>query len=310
MNTSSLWLFFNLFIVIMLILDLGVFHRKAQVVTVKNALMWTGIWMGLAFLFNVFVYYQFGEEKAYEFFTGYVIEKSLSVDNIFVFIMIFAFFQVPASAQHKVLFWGIAGALVMRVVFILVGVELIHQFHWLIFIFGAFLIFTGIRFITQGDTAINPDKNILVRAVRKIIPITADFRGDNFFVREDGKIKGTPLFVVVILIEASDLIFAVDSIPAVLSISDDAFIVYTSNVFAILGLRSLYFALAGIEKFFRYLKYGLAAILIFVGIKMAIADFYKISTEISLCFIILTLGIAVLASMISESHRTKKEKES
>lgn len=307
MNTSMLWLFFNLFILVMLILDLGVFHRKAQAVSVKDALLWTGIWMGLAFLFNVFVYYQFGEEKAYEFFTGYVIEKSLSVDNIFVFIMIFAFFQVPASAQHKVLFWGIAGALIMRVVFILVGVELIHQFHWLIFIFGAFLIFTGIRFITQANTTINPDHNLLVRLVRKIVPITKDFRGDNFFVREDGKLKGTPLFVVVILIEASDLIFAVDSIPAVLSISDDAFIVYTSNVFAILGLRSLYFALAGIEKYFQYLKYGLAAVLIFVGIKMAIADFYKISTEISLAFIVLTLAIAVLASMISESH-AKKDK--
>lgn len=303
MSTSSLWLFFNLFILGMLILDLGVFHRKAQVVSVKEALLWTGIWMGLAFLFNVFVYYQFGETKAYEFFTGYVIEKSLSVDNIFVFIMIFTFFKVPASAQHKVLFWGIAGALVMRVIFILVGVELIHNFHWLIFIFGGFLIFTGIRFITQDDTTINPDRNLLVRLVRKIIPITADFRGDNFFVREDGKLKGTPLFVVVILIEASDLIFAVDSIPAVLSISDDAFIVYTSNVFAILGLRSLYFALAGIEKFFRYLKYGLAAVLIFVGIKMAIADFYKIETEISLFFIVITLGISVLASMISQSHK-------
>lgn len=305
-----LWLFFNLFILGMLILDLGVFHRKPGTVSVKNALIWTGIWMGLAFLFNVFVYYQFGEEKAYEFFTGYIIEKSLSVDNIFVFIMIFGFFQVPASAQHKVLFWGITGALVMRVIFILAGVELIHQFHWLIFIFGGFLIFTGIRFITQHDPAVNPDKNLLVRAVRKIIPMTPDFRGDNFFVREDGRIKGTPLFVVVILIEASDLVFAVDSIPAVLSISEDAFIVYTSNVFAILGLRSLYFALAGIEKFFKYLKYGLAAVLIFVGIKMAIADLYKISTEISLCFIVLTLAIAVLASMISESQRTRNEPRS
>lgn len=308
LDSNLLWLFFNLFILIMLILDLGVFHRKAHVISVKEALVWTAIWMGLAFLFNIFVYYQFGEEKAYEFFTAYVIEKSLSVDNIFVFIMIFAYFRVSPTAQHKVLFWGIAGALVMRVIFILIGVELIHKFHWLIFIFGGFLIFTGIRFITQKEMSMDPDKNILVRLVRKVMRITPDFRGDNFFVKENGKIWGTPLFIVVVLIEASDLIFAVDSIPAVLAISDDAFIVYTSNVFAILGLRSLYFALAGIEKYFKYLKYGLAVVLIFVGLKMAIADFYKISTEISLAFIVLTLGMTVLASLVSEANERKKNK--
>ncbi len=307
LNTSLLWLFFNLFILIMLIIDLGVFHRKAHAVSVKEALIWTGVWMGLAFIFNIFVYYQFGDEKAYEFFTGYIIEKSLSVDNIFVFIMIFSYFQVTSEAQHKVLFWGIAGALVMRVVFILIGVELIHKFHWLIFIFGAFLIYTGIRFLTQKEEAsIDPGNNILVRFMRKIMRITPDFRGNNFFVRENGKLWATPLFVVVVLIEASDLVFAVDSIPAVLAISDDAFIVYTSNVFAILGLRSLYFALAGIEKYFRYLKYGLAIVLVFVGTKMAIADFYKISTVISLCFIILTLAITVLASMVHNAKQSKQ----
>lgn len=310
-ETSSLWLFFNLFILLMLILDLGVFHRKAHTIGVKEALLWTAVWMGLAFAFNIFVYYQFGEEKAYEFFTGYVIEKSLSVDNIFVFIMIFTYFRVTPEAQHKVLFWGIAGALVMRVVFILVGVELIHKFHWLIYIFGGFLVYTGIRFLTQKeDATIDPDKNILVRIMRKVMRITPDFRGNNFFITENRKLWATPLFVVVVLIEASDLVFAVDSIPAVLAISDDAFIVYTSNVFAILGLRSLYFALAGIEKYFRYLKYGLAIVLIFVGIKMAIVDIYKISTVISLSFIILTLAITVLASMVQNSKDSKQNSES
>jgi tellurite resistance protein TerC len=309
-ETSMLWLFFNLFIIIMLILDLGVFHRKAHAISVKEALIWTGVWMSLAFVFNVFVYYQFGEEKAYEFFTAYVIEKSLSVDNIFVFIMIFTYFRVTSEAQHKVLFWGIAGALVMRIGFILIGVELIHKFHWLIYIFGAFLVYTGIRFLTQKeDATIDPDKNILVRVMRKVMRITPDFRGNNFFVRENGLLWATPLFVVVVLIEASDLVFAVDSIPAVLAISDDAFIVYTSNVFAILGLRSLYFALAGIEKYFRYLKYGLAIVLIFVGVKMAIVDIYKISTVISLSFIVFTLAITVLASMVQNAKESKKKSE-
>ncbi len=297
-ESSILWISFNLFILVMLVLDLGVFHRKAQKVSVKEALVWTGIWISLAFLFNVFVFYYFGEDKAFEFFTGYVIEKSLSIDNIFVFIMIFSYFNVPPSSQHKVLFWGIAGALVMRVVFILVGIELIHQFHWLIYIFGGFLIFTGIRFVTQNDVKIDPDKNPIVILIRKLFPVTPDFVGNKFFVRIDKKMWATPLFVVVIMIEVSDLIFAVDSIPAILAISDDSFIVYTSNVFAILGLRSLYFALSGIEKYFKYLKYGLAVVLIFVGLKMCITDLYKVPIEISLSFIILTLGVSMFASML------------
>ncbi|MBL7835751.1 MAG: TerC family protein [Cyclobacteriaceae bacterium] len=297
-TTSILWLCFNLFVVTMLVLDLGVFHRKSHKVTVKEALVWTGVWIGLAFIFNTFIYYYFGPDKAYEFLTGYLIEKSLSVDNIFVFIMIFSFFSVPESLQHKVLFWGIAGALVMRVILILVGVELIHQFHWLIYIFGAFLIFTGVRFFKQDEVAINPENNAVVKLVRKIIPVTPDFVGNSFFTRVSGKLFATPLFVVMILIEVSDLIFAVDSIPAILAISDDSFIVYTSNVFAILGLRSLYFALAGIEKYFIYLKYGLAVVLIFIGVKMCIADLYHIPIEISLSFIVLTLGATMFFSMV------------
>jgi tellurite resistance protein TerC len=297
-HSSGQWILFNLFILGMLVLDLGVFHRKAHQITVKEALQWTGVWITLAFAFNVFVFYYFGENSAYEFFTGYLIEKSLSIDNIFVFIMIFAYFNVPPTSQHKVLFWGILGALVLRAAFILVGVELIHKFHWLIYVFGAFLIYSGIRFFKQDELKVNPDRNILVRIARKMFPVTPEFRQDHFFVRIDKKLWATPLFIVVILIEATDLVFAVDSIPAILAISDDAFIVYTSNVFAILGLRSLYFALAGIEKYFAYLKYGMALILIFVGIKMCIADLLKIPIEISLSFIVLTLLMSVVASML------------
>ncbi len=300
MNNSYLWIGFNVFVLAMLALDLGVFHRKSAEIKVKEALLWTCAWVFLAFLFNVLVYYQFGQEKAFEFFTGYVIEKSLSVDNIFVIILIFSFFNVPPAYQHKVLFWGILGALVMRVCFILAGVELIHRFHWLIYIFGGFLVFTGIRILTQNEMAVNPEKNPIIKWARKLIRVTPQFEGDRFFIKKEGLLWATPLFLVVIMIEATDLIFAVDSIPAILAVSDDAFIVYTSNVFAILGLRSLYFALAGIEKFFVYLKYGLSAILIFVGLKMCISDWYKVPIEISLAFIVLTLSMAVLASMVMQ----------
>ncbi|MBX2968488.1 MAG: TerC family protein [Cyclobacteriaceae bacterium] len=305
MNQSLLWISFNIFILIMLALDLGVFNRKSTQITVKSALGWTAFWVFLSFLFNVFVYFQLGEQKAFEFFTCYIIEKSLSVDNIFVIILIFSYFKVPVQYQHKVLFWGILGALVMRIIFILAGVELIHNFHFLIYVFGGFLIFTGIRFLVQKDESVNLDTNPFIKLLRMIFPITPDFRGDKFFVRESGRLWVTPLFLVVIVIEGTDLVFAVDSIPAILAISNDSFIVYTSNVFAILGLRSLYFALAGIEKYFTYLKYGLAAILIFVGVKMCIADWYKIPIELSLAFIVLTLSVAVLASMAIQS--SKKE---
>ncbi|GCC53383.1 hypothetical protein SanaruYs_36260 [Chryseotalea sanaruensis] len=305
MSLSTLWIGFNLFVLVMLALDLGLFHRTSKVISVKNALLWTGIWVLFAFIFNVFVYYEFGQEKAFEFFTGYIIEKSLSVDNIFVIILIFSYFNVPPAYQHKVLFWGILGALLLRVGFIFAGVELIHRFHWLVYIFGGFLIFTGIKIVTQGEMKLDPQRNPVVKFTRKIFRVTPDFEKDKFFVRKEGVLWATPLFVVVILIEATDLVFAVDSIPAILAISDDTFIVYTSNVFAILGLRSLYFALAGIEKYFIYLKYGLSVILVFVGVKMCIADWYKIPIEISLAFIILTLSVAVLASMVLSN--TKKE---
>jgi len=297
-ETALLWTAFNLFVIAMLAIDLGVFHRKAHEVTVREALTWTCVWITLAMFFNLFIYFYYDKVKALEFFTGYLIEKSLSVDNIFVIILIFSYFKVPSAYQHKVLFWGILGALVMRVIFILTGVELIHRFHWLIYIFGGFLVYTGIRMLTSGDLKIDPEKNPVIKLARKIIPITPSFEGDQFFVKHEGKTWATPLFLVVILIETTDLIFAVDSIPAILAISDDSFIVYTSNVFAILGLRSLYFALAGIEKYFRYLKYGLSAILVFVGVKMCIADLFKIPIEVSLIIIGFTLMIAMVSSRL------------
>lgn len=299
-----LWSGFNLFVLGMLALDLGVFHKKSHTVTVREALIWTGVWISLSMLFNVFIYYYFNEEKAFEFFTGYLIEKSLSVDNIFVIILIFSYFRVPEEYQHKVLFWGILGALVMRIIFILSGIELIHRFHWLIYIFGGFLIFTGIKMLVSDDSKIDPEKNPLIKIAKKLFAITKDFEGDKFFIKRDSRTWATPLFLVVILIEATDLIFAVDSIPAILAISDDPFIVYTSNVFAILGLRSLYFALSGIEKYFHYLKFGLSAILVFVGVKMCIVDFYKIPTGISLIVIVFILAIAMLSSVLFP----KKEK--
>ncbi len=305
-DNTILWTSFNVFVLAMLALDLGVFHRKTHEITVKEALIWTGVWITLAMFFNLFVYFYFDKTTAVEFFTGYVIEKSLSIDNIFVMIMIFSYFKVPKAYQHKVLFWGILGALVMRVVFILSGIELIERFHWLIYIFGGFLIVTGIRMLTAGDAQVEPEKNPLIKIARKVFRFTEGFEGDRFFIRRDGVLWATPLFLVVIMIEFTDLIFAVDSIPAILSISNDSFIVYTSNVFAILGLRSLYFALAGIEKYFQYLKFGLAAILVFVGIKMSTVDFLYIPVEISLIVIVFILTIAMIASVVVKSNNSKR----
>ncbi|CAN5236699.1 TerC family protein [soil metagenome] len=301
---TVLWVSFNLFVLLMLALDLGVFHKKSHKVTVREALLWTCVWITLAMIFNLFVYYYFDKNKALEFFTGYLIEKSLSVDNIFVIIMIFSYFKVPEAYQHKVLFWGILGALVMRAVFIVIGVELIHQFHWLIYVFGIFLMFTGIKMLTAGDLKLEPEKNPLVRLTQKIFPITSNFENDKFFVRKVAKWWATPLFLVVILIETTDLIFAVDSIPAVLAISEDSFIVYTSNVFAIMGLRSLYFAVAGVEKNFHHLKYGLSAVLVFVGVKMCITDLIKIPVEISLILILFVLTIAMVSSRLFPKNAT------
>lgn len=292
------WIGFNVFVLIMLALDLGVFHRKAHEVSVKEALIWSLVWITLALTFNGIIYYQFGEQKAVEFLTGYLIEKSLSVDNIFVFVIIFSYFKIPSKYQHRVLFWGILGALLMRIIFIFAGVALIQQFHWTIYIFGAFLIYTGYKMITQKDKKMDPEKNPVIRFFKKIYPVTNELHDDKFFIKENGKRFATPLFLVLILVETTDLIFAVDSIPAILAITQDQFIVYTSNVFAILGLRSLYFALSNIVHRFVYLPLALAVILMFVGTKMMIVDIYKIPTFISLIAIGMIITVSIIFSVI------------
>lgn len=296
--TASFWIGFNVFVLLMLALDLGVFNRKAHVVSVKEALTWSAVWISLALVFNALVYYWFGEAKAVEFLTGYLIEKSLSIDNIFVFVLVFGYFQVPAIYQHKILFWGILGALVMRIIFIFAGVALIEKFHWTIYIFGAFLIYTGYKMFTEKGTTIDPENNPVMKFARRIMPVTNQLHGDKFFVKVDGKKYATPLFLVLILIETTDLIFAVDSIPAILAITQDQFIVYTSNVFAILGLRSLYFALAHVVDRFVYLSYGLAIILVFVGSKMLLVDIFKIPTFISLMVIAVILIFSIVLSFV------------
>ena len=300
----SLWVGFNLFVLLMLVLDLGVFHRKEHEVKIKEALIWTCVWITLALIFNYGIYYFQGKEKALQFLSGYLIEKSLSVDNIFVFILIFSYFKVPSLYQHKVLFWGIIGALVMRVIFIFAGVALINQFHWVIYIFAAFLVFTGIKMFLQDEQKVDPDKNPVVRLFKKIFLVTDSFHGNKFFVTLNAKTFATPLFIVVLMVEVTDLIFAVDSIPAILAISQDPFIVYTSNVFAILGLRSLYFALAGMHKSFRYLKFGLSAILIFVGIKMFLSNIYPIPILIALIIIAVILITSIIASLVIKPSKT------
>jgi tellurite resistance protein TerC len=291
------WGIFNLFVLIMLALDLGVFHRKSHEVGVKEAITWTIIWLVLAMIFNVIIYYWRGQQQAMEFFTGYLVEKALSVDNIFVFIMIFSYFNVPTKYQHKVLFWGIIGALILRVIFIFAGVALIQKFHFTIYLFGGLLIYTGYKMFSHNNTKIDPEKNPVIRFFKKFMPVTPTLEGEKFFVKINGKRFATPLFLVLILIETSDLIFAVDSIPAILAITQDQFIVYTSNVFAILGLRSLYFALAGIVHRFWLLSYGLAVVLIFVGLKMLLIDVYKIPIEWSLVFIALIIASSVFLSL-------------
>jgi len=264
LNQLLFWILFNLFVLVMLVLDLGVFHRRTHVVKFREALLWSAMWIALAAMFAVIVYFWHGRGPALEFVTGYVIELSLSVDNLFVFLLIFRYFQVPTVHQHKVLFWGILGALIMRAVFILAGVGLIRQFHWIIYIFGALLVYSGIKLFRQENAEIHPEKNPLLRLFRRWIPVTKDYEEAKFFVRRPG-LYATPLFIVLLVVETTDVLFAVDSIPAILAITLDAFIVYTSNVFAILGLRSMYFALAGMMELFHYLHYGLSLVLIFVG---------------------------------------------
>lgn len=291
------WIIFNAFVLIMLALDLGVFHRKTHEISLRESLTWTFIWIFLALVFNAIIYSWKGRVQALEFFTGYLVEKSLSVDNIFVFLMIFTYFRIPPVYQHKVLFWGIIGALILRVIFIFAGVALIEKFHFTIYLFGALLIFSGYKMLQHNNTKIEPDKNPVIRFFKRFMPVTQELREDKFFVKTGGKRFATPLFLVLILIETTDVIFAVDSIPAILAITQDQFIVYTSNVFAILGLRSLYFALAGVVHRFWLLSYGLAVVLIFVGLKMILIDLYKIPIEWSLAFIALIISMSIVLSL-------------
>jgi len=282
----------------MLALDLLVFHRKAHAVSLREAFSWSVVWISLALIFNLGIYYLWGSEKAMEFLAGYLIEKSLSVDNIFVFIVIFSYFAVPAMYQHRILFWGILGALIMRAIFIAVGAALLTAFHWMIYVFGGFLVITGVKLLLTGDHQVEPEKNPAVRLLRRVMHVTKKYDGQRFFVRVDGRLWATPLLLVLVVVETTDVIFAVDSIPAIFAITSDPFIVYTSNIFAILGLRALYFLLAGIMDMFRYLKVGLSFVLCFVGIKMTIVDLYKIPIEISLGVIAGILTVAMAASLL------------
>ncbi|HYL43793.1 MAG TPA: TerC family protein [Ktedonobacteraceae bacterium] len=299
-----LWVGFNLFVLAMLALDLGIFHRNAHSVSNREALIWSAVWVALALLFNAGIYFFSGSEHALQFLTGYLIEKSLSVDNIFVFVLLFSAFRVPAVYQHKVLFWGVLGALVMRGILIALGVMLLENFHWILYLFGVFLIVTGIRMAFNKDEAVHPERNPVLQLVRRVVPVTANFEGDRFLVRRAGQVLVTPLLLVLLVVETTDLVFALDSIPAIFAISRDPFIVYTSNAFAILGLRSLYFVFANVMGKFYYLKFGLSVVLSFIGVKMVLADIYHISIGLSLAVIAFVLAVALIASIVSDRHLT------
>ena len=293
-----LWVSFNVFIFLLLILDLTVLRKKVHTVKIKEALLWSAFWIGLALLFNLGVFFFAGRDKALQFFTGYLLEESLSVDNLFVFIQIFNYFSVPSHYQHRVLFWGIIGVVITRASFILGGVALMGTFHWIIYLFGAFLVFTGIKLGLSDEAEISHDKNPVIRFLRKFFKVSETFENGKFFVKKDSGTYITSLFIVLVTIEITDIIFAFDSIPAVLAVTSDSFIAYSSNLFAVLGLRSLYFALSGMMGLFHYLKYGLATILVFIGLKMLLSNIIEFSTLISLGFIVLVLSISVGASLL------------
>jgi tellurite resistance protein TerC len=298
-GSPLLWGGFLCFVLAMLALDLGVFHRKAHTVSIREAAIWSAVWVGFALLFGAGVHYWYGPERALEFATGYVIEKALSVDNIFVFVVIFGYFAVPNALQHRVLFWGILGALVMRAIFIMLGGAFLAKFHWAIYVFGGILVVTGIKLLVQRNEHYDPAGNPIVKLFRRFMPVSDKYDGQNFFTRIDGRRFATPLFLALLVVEATDVVFAVDSIPAIFAITKDPFIVFTSNIFAILGLRSLYFLLAGVVDKFRYLKLGLSFVLVFVGLKMLLVDYYKVPVGLSLAIIAGILGGSVIASLIA-----------
>jgi len=303
-----LWVGFNILVLILLAVDLGVFHRGARTIKIKEALWWSLIWIAVALLFNVVIYFWRGTDTALQFLTGYLIERSLSVDNLFVFLMVFSYFRVASQYQYKVLFWGILGALIMRALFIATGVVLINTFHWIIYVFGAFLIIIAVKMAFEKEKEIHPEKNPVLLLFRKLMPVTENYVEGKFFIRKNKKYLATPLFVVLLVIETTDVVFALDSIPAILAITTDPFIVYTSNVFAILGLRALYFALAGIMELFHYLNIGLSVILAFVGVKMLLSKFYEIPVTVALGVVALTLIVAIIASlMFPQTGKTRSE---
>ncbi len=293
-----LWIGFNVFVLAMLALDLGVFHRKAHTVSITEASIWSIVWITLALTFNAGLYFFSGPEPALQFFTGYLIEKSLSVDNIFVFVLLFTYFAVPAAYQHRVLFWGILGALLMRGIMIVLGAVLLDKFHWIIYLFGAFLIVTGVRMAFHQEAEVHPERNPLLKLVRLILHVTHDYEHDHFVVRQAGQVLVTPLLLVLLAVETTDVIFALDSIPAIFAVTQNPFLVYTSNVFAILGLRSLYFVFANAMGRFSYLKLGLAVVLSFVGVKMVLADIFHIPTALSLGVIAVVLTVAIVTSIM------------
>jgi tellurite resistance protein TerC len=304
-TTSIFWVGFFIFVVFMLIMDLGVFNKKAHEIKTKEALIWSAVWIGLAGVFAGLIAHWFGSEKALQFVTAYVMEKSLSVDNLFVFIMIFSYFKIGKLYQHKILFWGILGALIMRAIFIALGIQIIESFHFVIYIFGAFLIVTAIKMLFESKEEIEFERKLIVRMLKRIMPITKEMDGGKFITMQNAKRAATPMLVALLMIEFTDLVFALDSIPAVLAISNDMLIVYTSNIFAILGLRSLYFALAGMMGNFVYLKYGLSAVLAFVGMKMLISGFYHVDILVSLAVIVGCLTLSILASFLFPSKKNK-----
>jgi tellurite resistance protein TerC len=306
MNNIYAWVGFNIFVVLMLVLDIKVFQKEAHEIKLKEALGWSVVWIVLALLFSGLIYYEMGRQKTLEFLTGYIIEKSLSVDNLFVFIIIFSFFRIEPKYQHHILFWGIIGALVFRALFIVAGVALINRFHFIIYVFGALLIYTGFKIAFKSNEEMDPSKNFVLRLATKFLPISKDHDGGKFFLKKDGRWYATHLFIVLLVVETTDVVFAVDSIPAILAITTDPFIVYTSNVFAILGLRALYFALAGVMYLFHYLNYGLAIILAFIGAKMMMSHYYKVPTAISLSVVLGVLALSVVASLLFPKKEVEK----
>lgn len=308
MGTNEILLFvlFNVFILLLLALDLGVFHRKAHTVTIKEAVIWSIVWIVLAFVFNAGVFYFSGQQAGLEFLAGYLIERALSTDNIFVFLIIFSYFGVPSHYQHKVLFWGVVGALVMRSVFIALGATLIARFEWILYFFGVILIVSGWKMMVKQEVEVHPDRNIFIRLAQKLFPVAPGYESPKFFLRKGGKLFITPLFLVLLTVETTDVVFAVDSIPAVFGVTRDPFIIYSSNVFAILGLRAMYFLLAGMMNSFAYLSHGLSLVLIFIGVKMLAESVIHVPIVISLSVVTAILGVAIAASVVRNRRLARR----